>query len=580
MKFATFDIEANNWKDHVVTGLFFENEFNYFLEFSDFMETILNRKCPIKTIYSHFGGIYDHLFVIDYCVKNNIEINSLIIQGRKVLSFKIKYKKRIIKFIDSSGILPFGLKKLCEMFETKTKKLDFSFINKIKADQKTINYLKNDCIALHEILSKYCELEYIIEIGLPLTQAGQAFKVFTEYFYHDLEELPNSVESFARKALYGGRTEIFKPDFLNNDYPLFAYDINSLYPYVQSKYDFPNAFKRWSCDLELSELSISDVLIESPDHAIPFLPCKINNKLMFPIGTFRGVYASPELNFALSLGYKIKKCYKTAVFENAGKIFTSYVHKNYKKRLDSKNDGVKLLYKSLLNNLWGRISMDTIRQSLSLDINSGGFVHSKIQCDDHEVRFYMSSKKIFSKTNVAMGLFTPMYGRIEIYKQFQKANFNIFYSDTDSIYTPETLPTGKNLGELKKDGEYKEWYGLQPKCYASCSLDGKMSYRVKGIKDYQEKNHFDNGNWTLNDFKNSLDGEIKLKKVKQQRGLAGLRTALKKGEILTVLEDNYKGINKLDEKRIWIKTSDGYTTIPHIVDYDPKTKQNILVTMS
>jgi DNA polymerase elongation subunit (family B) len=70
-------------------------------------------------------------------------------------------------------------------------------------------------------------------------------------------------------------------------------------------------------------------------------------------------------------------------------------------------------------------------------------------------------------------------------------NLKLFYTDTDSIYTslsPEQMNeqypgivSNSGLGKLKLEGIFKRAIFLAPKCYCLQDLDGKITYKVKGL---------------------------------------------------------------------------------------------------
>lgn len=592
-QFAVYDIEASDWKKFLAIGYYdiFNEKYKYFLSMESYIDFLFSKQNKQTTHYAHFGGIYDALFIFDIAFRLDLVIDGIILSGRRILSFKLRKGRKTQTFIDSSGLFPFSLHRLGISFDVKHKKLDEDVTLFKKVTPKMLKYMEWDCRCLAEALKKYSETEYVNEIGLSLTRSGQSFKILKEFFLKDFPTLPRSVEFFARQALYGGRTEIFEPSFIskNKKENLNVYDFNSLYPSVMFKYKFPAGFSHLSSSLELDEFSISEVLIKCPLNLnYPFLPLKAGGKTLFPVGTFRGHYTNVELKKAISLGYEVLKVYKTAVFHDGGFIFKKFVDTFYKKRLKAKKakDGLlNIFYKDVLNHPWGRIVMNKVRPSLSFDIESGGKIHSKFKIDDYEIRAYEFSKEIFADTNVAMGLFVPMYGRLELYEAMEKIDFNIHYCDTDSLFTTSDInnTSDDDLGALAHEKSYSEWYALQPKAYAGVKLDKKMEVKVKGIKFKDERGKpyspIDAGLWSLKDFEDSLEGEIKIAKLDQYHGLAGLKVAMKKGDFLTKLPNNKKGINKLDEKRIWYKDNqNNFKTIPHVVEYNGKGK-NVVITM-
>lgn len=583
-KFGVFDIEAKNWNEHLISG-FYDIEYNQYIDFftiKDLMNYIFSNQNDKDQIYAHFAGIYDSLFIIDNCFKNwrKYNIENMICSGRRILKLDVSNNiGRKISFIDSSGLLPFSLDYLTNAFgvENKKQKLDVSNLKKVT--KKLRSYLKDDCIGLAQVLYKYFNEWPIKELdNIPLTRSGLAFKTFREFYFSGFTKLGRTVEAFSRQALYGGRTEIIRPQFEQYGKKLNVYDFTSLYPSVMRKYKFPHQFDSWTSHLELEKFSICDVLVKCPRNIkLPFLPCKLKGKLYFATGIFRGTYTNVELKYALSLGYIILRTYKCATFKCGGFMFRKYVDDIFSLRQQNKNNPVRnIMYKDLLNHLWGRIVMNNEREQLEIGLPSEGKTHSIYNLDNgKEIRMILKRKYIHSETCVSTGLFVPAYGRIELHKKANKYFKNLYYMDTDSLFLDKKIPSGDGLGQLKYEYSYhNQWYSFQAKNYAGLDQKDNVIFKAKGIRFKKGNSPFNDGIWSMSDYKESLSGNIKLQKIKQVRGLAGIRTGLKKGEVLHVLDDNFKGPNKRDEKRIWY-FDNIWHTLPHVIDYDG---ENILVT--
>jgi DNA polymerase elongation subunit (family B) len=65
-------------------------------------------------------------------------------------------------------------------------------------------------------------------------------------------------------------------------------------------------------------------------------------------------------------------------------------------------------------------------------------------------------------------------------------NFKLYYTDTDSIYTDSELPadliSDTVLGKLKLENICKKVIFLAPKMYYLETIEGKIIYKVKGLK--------------------------------------------------------------------------------------------------
>jgi len=99
-----------------------------------------------------------------------------------------------------------------------------------------------------------------------------------------------------------------------------------------------------------------------------------------------------------------------------------------------------------------------------------------------------------SKYNVSISIASAItaYARIHMSQFKNSLDFNLFYSDTDSIVTNKPLPSdkvGKEIGLMKLENTLKEGIFLAPKVYGGILSDGTEFTKVKGFKDnlgYQE----------------------------------------------------------------------------------------------
>jgi len=592
--FSVSDIESTQWKNFALAG-------SYDGTFYETHETIEDLICHHFSpshfpdiVFFHYGGIFDFLFIFDWFFKQDFnlwEIKNIIIQGKKILKFDLvhtpepPFKKRTIEYRDSSGLFPIGLGKLTQSFDVEHKKLDLNLehVEFDKENPEHLLYLEHDCLGLYESIEKYMEQPYIRDVGLKLTQSGVAFSVYNEFFNErpdgtlKLAHLKSEVQIFARAGYYGGRTEIFKQSFDNGldfdengdlinireDAPNFGeilncYDINSMYPAAMRDNDYPGEFSHWSTELDLTQdLFIIDAVVTCPDNLDkPLLPLK-DGKLLFPAGTFRGHFYSPEFKKALDLGYKIEKVYKVCYFENAGKIFSEFVNHFYELRRKSKCPVQKFIYKDILVRLYGRIGINTARENLSF--KKTDTIHSEINLGEYSIRLYKEQKKINTYTNVAIAGFVTSYSRLNLYSYFSDHTYNC---DTDSVFTTEIMKSSDVLGEMKFEQDYDQASFLLPKTYMMKKHKG--AGLVRKMKGFPDKFISHIG---YECFVESVNGMPKIPTVNIKKGLAGFKTAMKKGDLLTVLPDQPRTIRSKYDKRIII---DAQTTKPRRYEYDEK----------
>jgi hypothetical protein len=88
--------------------------------------------------------------------------------------------------------------------------------------------------------------------------------------------------------------------------------------------------------------------------------------------------------------------------------------------------------------------------------------------------------------NIAIASAVTAYARIYMSQFKNNNNFNLYYSDTDSIVIDKELPKdhiSKELGFLKLEHKIKRGVFLAPKVYALETEDGKSIVKVKGLSD-------------------------------------------------------------------------------------------------
>jgi hypothetical protein len=569
--FRTFDIEARNWNKFLIAGSYdiFNDDYQEHDSIASFIEFIFSKENKQDIIYSHFGGIYDFLFILDHYLRNqDFEFNNIINQGSKILSFKAKRKKRTITFICSSGLFPFSLKQLTTMFDVTHKKIDEDVSKITRVTKKLRKYLKHDCMGLAEALYKYSNQGHILSTGMKLTRSSQSFAIFSKFYCQDLPEVSNDVARFARKSYFGGRTEIFKPIFeATKKHPkLYEMDINSLYPSVMHDNTYPSTFSHYESELDLKhEHSITHCLIECPkDLNIPLLGISYNGKFIFPTGIFEGHWCAPELRKALSLGYKILKVYRVAYFNSAGYLFKKFIADFYQKRLDTKDPVEKILFKDFMNHLYGRLAINQERETFTFNPKGPAKIHSDYDFEEYSVRLYSQEKTLRTYSNPALSSFVTSYARLKLYDYFEQVNFDVYYCDTDSVYSKKLLKSSLELGDMKLEDEWDRACFLLPKTYAKYSLNvKKLDLKMKGFPSKKgELNHI-----TYDDFIKCAQGSISLPKCRITRGLARFKTGMKKGDVLTVLDDQDKQLNAKYDKRIIIKDKKEWRTIPIHIEY-------------
>ena len=588
-KWCTYDIEGHEWIKHVVSALFvkhdeYDEDLVFFKSVNEFIKYIMRKECDIEEVYCHFGAIYDFLFILDDCFKTgHADVVDMIPRGNGLLMFTIQRGDKIVTFKDSSAILPFGLDSITKNFGVKHLKMKMDR-TKITHDTPEVRtYLESDVKGLYESIEKYMEWKPIKEVGMKSTIASQSIQILRKYLPTEIPSLSKQCDSFIRQGYFGGRTEIYKPVYDTPKKQLNVYDINSLYPYCMKAFDYPVIPKKFDDDYELGRgVGYVDCVVKIPEMYSPPLPVvqKIHKavKLIFPTGTVRGVWSTLELEYAASLGVKITKVYKFLEFHKPVPVFREFVDVMYDIRCKSEKNSVdNTLSKLILNSCYGRTGLNRLRESLVFDEGQVGFkpLYELAGKSGEVIRI---GKKVDyaqnSFSHVGIAAWVTSAARITNHKKQAELNFNVWYTDTDSFFTPQKLKTSEGLGELKLEYAIDRACFLLPKTYLLETHEDIFKYieesgnEVRTNKKLAMKG-FDNkviNGFTFDDFAQAIEGDLKRLKVNTKGKMARMRAAWSRGEVLKVMDDSTKQIRSRYDKRRIIKTrSGGYDTEPLIV---------------
>jgi len=605
--FGVFDIEAKNWIEMVLigyytaikdpeSGLVMDEIMLQTESMSEFMEFIFSKDQPHNVIYAHFGGKYDFLFLLDYFIKNLDEYHAydLIPRGSGLLQFamceklpanpktpasrilRIKRldgqydefeKGREIVFKDSAGILPMSLAALTKNFKTETAKGEIDYEKIDKVTPELLDYHAADLKGLYQVIERFQEWPIIKESGTSSTIASQAMKVFQTHLKKSIPSLTPQVDNFVRQSYCGGRTEIIKPIFWSgrSNEILKSFDVNSLYPYVMAAFDYPSRYKATVSQYMSNEMGFWDVEVYVPDMYLPPLGAYIgkgsDRRFIFPVGTFRGQWTTYELNYAMSLGVKIKNYYGGMIFHNEGRIFEEFITELYDIRLKSdKNSADSVIAKLLMNSCYGRFGINRMREGLSLMASSD---HTKLKAMDLPGGNTLllsteleEAERIFS--NVGIASYVTSYARVHMHKLFMQSPESLWYTDTDSAKSSFNYKSNpKELGALKREYATKRAAYILPKSYLEELLSPEAKLYNQDLKQWYATSKkivlkgFDRkkiANFDFEDFKEYLDGDKRLLSS-TSRKIGTLKAAVKRGRILEVIEEADREIRASYNKR-------------------------------
>lgn len=444
-----------------------------------------------------------------------------------------------------------------------------------------LKYLNGDCVSLWQALETFYDWPLVRDSGSCFTTASQAVKIWRTFLPREVYSIPDYVDTFVRAGYFGGRTEIFKPYFdhsyndKTNKYKfgktalknlkaqkgltMNYIDVNSLYPTVMKDEVYPIRFQGWAPKgfYDPNSLAFWEVDVTVPEMFCPPLGTKHvfedgTEKFIFPIGKFKGIWCTQELEYAKTLGVTVDKVYRGAVFDSGGYIFSDFITELYDVRLKAKSendDTSNMLAKLFMNSCYGRLGLNIERTNLMIDSGESYVCpdtgrrlmpHSEIRRGEDTIRFVEKPVVLEdSFTNVAISAYVTAYSRILMHKEIYMVagEEHLYYTDTDSAFTTKDLSffkIGDQLGELKLEYTCNSACFLLPKTYINDGCVGEDFEKKLTMKGFDKKKI---KNFTMEDFTLALKGDLKNLKVYQAPKFATLKTALNKGRFVAMAYD-------------------------------------------
>lgn len=356
-----------------------------------FLEFIEHKTHRDIIFYGHNAGKFDLYILIRAIIKRHgWTITAFLEQAGRIINLVVEaqyytkgnkptYIKRTLVFRDSFNFISCSLDKACKDFKPKTKKLEgdvnHALININNCHTKEIYdytkaYLKNDCLALYEILNIYNDIlikKFKINIRNVLTNASIARQYYLKKFYkqHELPiyTLPKSIDTELRKFYFGGRNECMtKIGYQTGKF--YYLDFTSLYPFMMRENQFPydkvrtetinnNVFKNeWFGFLKCK-------FRHTKKDNIPLHAVLKNHKLMFPYcdNWQESILTTEEIRYSIDndIGYEYH-FYEGYLYDKKDYLFRDCVDDVYKLKLKAEQDGNKSLRsmaKIIINSLYG-----------------------------------------------------------------------------------------------------------------------------------------------------------------------------------------------------------------------------------
>lgn len=363
------------------------------------------------------------------------------------------------------------------MFPMRLEQLGISIgLRKLEFAPDSKEYVFRDVEILKRALEMLLKLvrAYGLE-ELPSTLGGLCIKLWkvmggTNWFTDD---------QVYRDCYFGGRVEPFRRRAANVTYV----DVNSLYPWAMT-HEFPEEVSQQK---DIDCLGCAEAMVKVPQMFVTPLPIRTEEHVIYPVGKIKGIWTTTELQTAVNAGCRIDKLHWVLGSKRGQFFYRDFVQEFYKRRQETKDEGLRLFHKLLMNNLYGQLAT-TGDVDRTVDVKEKGcymgqqfgkkmLVNTKVPLPEH--------------VNVLHAAMITSIARARLFGFMRQLDeTRLIYCDTDSIFYEGSrlLPISGKLGDLKLEAEKKTCHVIGPKCYVLGN-----DYKAKGVPKHLAKEFIRHG---------------------------------------------------------------------------------------
>lgn len=482
--FLVYDLEwVPGTLDVRMVGVFDGERYRYYSSVAAFLDHEIVRENRNRWFYAHAGGLADIQFLLPHFYDNeNYQIDGCF-SGSSAIIVRVQKGKHSWTFCDSYWLLKDSLANIGKsvgMEKTGPNALDLQSTEEIKQwyasiDFKTlVEYNEIDLRILYSAIERFQEELYSLGGELQKTVASSAMNLFRRSYLKRPIYTNDAVNLEARESYFASRVEVFNSECHDGYY----YDINSSFPFsmtfpVPGTYlgRVPRISESWLDDDSKPFFAHVDFTV--PDCDLPPTPTRIAGRVFFPVGRWQAFLSSIDIRLLFECGAIIHRVNKVRTFEPRSDL-KEYVEDIYSRRKATDDPFRRLVYKYLLNSLYGKFAERSEKETLLIHpettpsreymLTPGVFVVPKVANVPHECVWISSYITARSRYN--------LYHLMRQSKRY-------YYCDTDGFAsdTPD-MTTSAELGGLKLEKVIHHGKFIAPKVYR---LDGMVDGEEKTI---------------------------------------------------------------------------------------------------
>ena len=438
-------------------------------------------------IYAHNGGKFDMFFMLEHLENPIFMINGRIVEAGLCGQ----------TFRDSYSIFPMPLAAY------QKDDVNYEWFKRGKRERykaKILDYLKKDCIYLHELVSAFAKRFTPRGRKLPpLTIGSTALRELRKFHPQKLDTSATH-DDFFRQFYYGGRVQCFETGIQTGDFKI--YDVNSMYPAVMKnnshpyghKYVVPNKIQ-FTKEGEIKGFegcvffvifdgeTLGHIPYRNDDGGIDFLPSK--GRFFLVSHEFKAAYSRGLLHISGVIDVRVccaQQDFSKFVDEyGAQKVDAKRAQKSAKTEEELMEfKRTEIMVKLILNSSYGKFSQNPRKfrdyhiEKLGIDSSPEG-VEWRCSGGGDEYRIWEKPIDELKFNDVAIAASITSAARACLLDGILRAK-RVVYCDTDSLICedPRDLPQDDAvLGSWKYEGAGDEIAIAGKKMYCLAGASGK-----------------------------------------------------------------------------------------------------------
>lgn len=453
-----------------------------------FLNDQLTKRNHGRWFYAHAGGLADMLFVLQRLQQRPEYHVDASFSGSSAIIVNVRRGRNRWTFIDSLWLFGTALANVAKWVGMEKGSIDFE-----TEDWSLLcEYNRLDCVILWTAIDAFETA--LLDLGgeLMMTLASCAMRLFRrKYLVEDI--ITNSeVNLAARSAYFGSRVEVFERNARDG----FYFDINSSFPFAMTK-PAPGNVSGMGKRIPDREdaLFMAEAEVEVPDGYFPPLPYRHDGSVYFPTGKWKCWFNQVDLRLLEDEGGRILRTGRVIHFEPFTDL-AAYATTLYEKRRTGTSDFDKVVYKLLLNSLYGKFAENTAKTQMLVNPATTHCPHWPPHPPKHD-----DPRESSCMTQLIPGVWllenevdvphecVPISAQItalarrNLFMHMKQCD-KFHYCDTDGFSTNRSdLPVGDKLGELKLELVFKDAEFVSPKVYR---IDRKVKAKGMSLADKRD----------------------------------------------------------------------------------------------